>query len=84
MIRFAVVGTNWITERFIDAAHESGNSLSAVYSRSLEQAQAFGANYQVTQFFDSLEAMAQSDAIDAVYIASPIPALPAIATVPAP
>ena len=45
--------------------------LSAVYSRSLEQAQAFGANYQVTQFFDSLEAMAQSDAIDAVYIASP-------------
>lgn len=72
MIRFAVVGTNWITERFIDAAHESGKlKLSAVYSRSLEQAQAFGANYQVTQFFDSLEAMAQSDAIDAVYIASP-------------
>ncbi len=60
------------TERFIDAAHESGKlKLSAVYSRSLEQAQAFGANYQVTQFFDSLEAMAQSDAIDAVYIASP-------------
>ena len=41
MIRFAVVGTNWITERFIDAAHESGKlKLSAVYSRSLEQAQA--------------------------------------------
>ena len=85
MIRFAVVGTNWITERFIDAAHESGKlKLSAVYSRSLEQAQAFGANHQVTQFFDSLEAMAQSDAIDAVYIASPTPALPAIAAVPAP
>ncbi|SMB48706.1 putative NAD(P)-binding dehydrogenase [Serratia proteamaculans] len=72
MIRFAVVGTNWITERFIDAAHESGKlKLTAVYSRKLEQAQAFGANYPVSLFFDSLEALAQSDAIDAVYIASP-------------
>lgn len=72
MIRFAVVGTNWITERFIDAAHESGKlKLTAIYSRKLEQAQAFGANYHVSLFFDSLEALAQSDAIDAVYIASP-------------
>ncbi|HEI8867054.1 TPA: Gfo/Idh/MocA family oxidoreductase [Serratia odorifera] len=72
MIRFAVVGTNWITERFIDAAHESGKlKLSAVYSRSLEQAKAFGANYHIEHFFDSLDALAQSDVIDAVYIASP-------------
>lgn len=72
MIRFAVVGTNWITERFIDAAHESGKMrLTAIYSRRLEQAQAFGANYPVEHFFDSLEALAQSDVIDAVYIASP-------------
>ncbi|MBC3217165.1 Gfo/Idh/MocA family protein [Serratia fonticola] len=72
MIRFAVVGTNWITERFIDAAHESGKMrLTAIYSRKLEQAQAFGANYPVEHFFDSLEALAQSDVIDAVYIASP-------------
>ncbi|CAI1978480.1 Gfo/Idh/MocA family protein [Serratia fonticola] len=72
MIRFAVVGTNWITERFIDAAHESGKMrLTAIYSRKLEQAQAFGANYPVEHFFDSLEALAQSDVIDTVYIASP-------------
>lgn len=72
MIRFAVVGTNWITERFIDAAHESGKmKLTAIYSRKLEHAQAFGANYSVEHFFDSLEALAQSDVIDAVYIASP-------------
>jgi predicted dehydrogenase len=72
MIRFAVVGTNWITERFIDAAHESGKMrLTAIYSRKLEQAQAFGANYPVEHVFDSLEALAQSDVIDAVYIASP-------------
>ncbi|MFZ1874840.1 MAG: Gfo/Idh/MocA family oxidoreductase [Chania sp.] len=72
MIRFAVIGTNWITERFIDAAHESGKmKLTAIYSRNLEQAQAFGANYPVEHFFDSLDALAQSDVIDAVYIASP-------------
>ncbi|WMT14179.1 Gfo/Idh/MocA family protein [Serratia fonticola] len=72
MIRFAVVGTNWITERFIDAAHESGKMrLTAIYSRKLEQARAFGTNYPVEHFFDSLEALAQSDVIDAVYIASP-------------
>ncbi|OMQ23651.1 Gfo/Idh/MocA family protein [Serratia oryzae] len=72
MIRFAVIGTNWITERFIDAAHESGKmKLTAIYSRNLEQARTFGANYPIEHFFDSLEALAQSDAIDAVYIASP-------------
>ncbi|PVZ78630.1 oxidoreductase [Serratia sp. S1B] len=72
MIRFAVVGTNWITERFVDAAHNSGKmQLTAVYSRKLEQARAFAANYPVEHFFDSLDALAQSDVIDAVYIASP-------------
>lgn len=40
MIRFAVIGTNWITRQFVEAAHESGKyKLTAVYSRSLEQAQ---------------------------------------------
>ncbi|MDI8799569.1 hypothetical protein MJM59_30950, partial [Salmonella enterica subsp. enterica serovar Montevideo] len=24
MIRFAVIGTNWITRQFVDAAHETG------------------------------------------------------------
>lgn len=72
MIRFAVIGTNWITRQFVDAAHETGSlKLTAVYSRSAEQAQAFASDYMVEQTFTSLEAMAQSDAIDAVYIASP-------------
>jgi len=72
MIRFAVVGTNWITKSFIDAAHESGKlKLTAVYSRTLENAKALGHDYPVEHYFDSLEALAASDAIDAVYIASP-------------
>ncbi|WP_016584703.1 Gfo/Idh/MocA family protein, partial [Yersinia pestis] len=72
MIRFAVIGTNWITARFVDAAHESGKmKLVAVYSRKLDQAQTFGDDYHVTDCFDNLEALAASDLIDAVYIASP-------------
>lgn len=72
MIRFAVIGTNWITRQFVDAAHETGKyKLTAVYSRSLEQAQRFANDYPVEHLFTSLEQMAQSDAIDAVYIASP-------------
>ena len=48
MIRFAVVGTNWITRQFVDAAHETGKmKLTAVYSRSLDQAQAFSTDYPV-------------------------------------
>ena len=68
MIRFAVIGTNWITRQFVDAAHETGKlKLTAVYSRSLEQAQSFANDYLVEHLFTSLEEMAQSDAIDAVY-----------------
>lgn len=72
MIRFAVIGTNWITRQFVDAAHETGKyTLTAVYSRSLEQAQHFANDYPVEHLFTSLEALAQSHDIDAVYIASP-------------
>ena len=72
MIRFAVVGTNWITRQFVDAAHESGRyKLTAVYSRTLEQAKAFASEYPVEHLFTDLEAMAKSEAVDAVYIASP-------------
>ncbi|MGL4725420.1 MAG: Gfo/Idh/MocA family protein [Scandinavium sp.] len=72
MIRLAVIGTNWITRQFVDASHETGSyKLTAVYSRSLEQAQAFASDYMVEHLFTSLEEMAQSEEIDAVYIASP-------------
>lgn len=72
MIRFAVVGTNWITKQFVDAAHETGKyKLTAIYSRSLEQAQAFANDYPVEHLFTSLDELAQSPDVDAVYIASP-------------
>ena len=72
MLRLAVVGTHWITDSFVSAALESGHyQLTAVYSRQLSQAQAFADKYGQPQLFTDLTAMAASDALDVVYIASP-------------
>lgn len=72
MLRFGTIGTSWITNSYIDGALESGLwTLTAVYSRTLEKGREFGAKYGVETVFTDMEAMAQSDLIDAVYIASP-------------
>ncbi|WP_044749166.1 Gfo/Idh/MocA family protein [Bacillus alveayuensis] len=72
MIKFATIGTNWITEEFIKAAKEIPDfSLKAVYSRTEEKAKQFAAKVGAAQTFTSLEELANSEDIDAVYIASP-------------
>lgn len=72
MIRFGVVGTNWITEELIRAGQEVDDfRLTAVYSRTEERAGEFAQKFGVTTIFTDLRAMAQSAEIDAVYIASP-------------
>lgn len=72
MIKFAIIGTNWITEEFIKAAKEVPDfSLKAVYSRTEEKAKEFAAKVGAELTFTNLEEMAKSNEIDAVYIASP-------------
>lgn len=72
MIRFGIIGTNWITERFLDAAGRVEDfTLAAVYSRTEDRAGEFAEKYGVETTFTNLEQMAASDEIDAVYIASP-------------
>ncbi|MFX3673602.1 MAG: Gfo/Idh/MocA family protein [Paenisporosarcina sp.] len=72
MVRIGVVGTNLITERLLDAAKDVDDfELTAVYSRTSEQAEKFANKYGVTKRFTNLEEMAVSDEIDAVYIATP-------------
>lgn len=73
MLRLAIIGTNWITERFVKAAIEAQEfELTAVYSRDKNRAQEFSApfNKHAVSFSDLTE-MAQSDVFDAIYIASP-------------
>ncbi|RHJ95296.1 Gfo/Idh/MocA family protein [Parabacteroides bouchesdurhonensis] len=71
-IRFGVVGTNFITDWVLaGACQDERFELVAVYSRTQETADAFAAKYQIPYTFTSLEEMAKSSLIDAVYIASP-------------
>jgi len=72
MINFAVIGSNWISERFVSATQETEQlKLCAVYSRTLENAQAFAGKFNVTTCFDDLHALSRAADIQAVYIASP-------------
>ena len=72
MVRFGVIGTNWITEQFIEALKEvEGSEVVAVYSRTKETAAAFSAKFSIPDIYTDLTEMATSANVDAVYIASP-------------
>ena len=72
MIRFGIIGTNTITERFLDAAFLSSEfQFNAVYSRASETGKAFGDKYGVVNIYTDIDEMIMSKNIDAVYIASP-------------
>ncbi|MBA9084207.1 putative dehydrogenase [Fontibacillus solani] len=72
MLRFGIIGTNWITERFIQAAEETEQfTLTAIYTRTKEKGQDFAAKYHDVDVYTNLEEMVSSDKVDAVYIASP-------------
>ena len=71
-IRFGVVGTNFITDWVIAGAREDERfELAAVCSRTRERGEEFAAKHSIPNVFTSLEEMAASDKVDAIYIASP-------------
>ena len=71
-IRFGVIGTNFITDWVIAGAKQDERfELVAVCSRTQERANEFAAKYDIPYIFTSLEEMAASPLIDAVYIATP-------------
>lgn len=71
-LRFGIIGTNFISDWIISGARQDERfDAVAVYSRYQETADAFASKHHIPYTFTSLEAMAQSDLIDAVYIASP-------------
>ncbi|MCR8644662.1 Gfo/Idh/MocA family oxidoreductase [Paenibacillus sp. N1-5-1-14] len=72
MIRFGIIGTNWITDRLIEAARQvEGFELTAVYSRTEEQGKSFQHKHSIPHLYTNLEQFAASKEFDAVYIASP-------------
>lgn len=71
-VRFGIIGTSKIADIFLMAAlkHEDFQ-IAAVYSRNEEKGKKFGDKYGVKNIFTDLELLAESDLIDAIYIASP-------------
>lgn len=71
-VRFGVVGTNNITDWVIAGGRQDSRfELTAVCSRTQERAEEFAKKHGIPLTFTSLEAMASSNEIDAVYIATP-------------
>lgn len=71
-IRFGVVGTNNITDWVIAGGKQDERfDLVAVCSRTQERADEFAAKHGIPHTFTSLEEMASSPLIDAIYIATP-------------
>lgn len=72
MVRFAVIGTNKITDNFIEAATLCPEfKLAAVYSRTRATGLAYAKKHNVTLVFDDLAELGASTEVDAVYVASP-------------
>lgn len=71
-LRFGIVGTGVIAHRFAEAIKNVDEAeLVAVASRTKENAENFGDEFGIPVRFDSYEKMAESDLIDAAYIAVP-------------
>ncbi len=71
-VRFGIIGTNFIVDTVLEAARlDPRFELTAIYSRTQESADAFAQKHGIPHTFVSLEDMAQSPLIDAVYVASP-------------
>ncbi len=71
-VRIGIVGPGNIAHRFANAMKNVSNAqLVAVASRTRENADKFGDEFNIPYRFESYEALAESDVIDAAYIAVP-------------
>ena len=71
-LRWGVVGTGSIANQMAGAIKRAGPAeLVAVSSRRMESAQAFAKKHEVANAFDSWAEMMASDAVDAIYVATP-------------
>jgi predicted dehydrogenase len=71
-LRFGIVGTGLIADVIADAIHDVEEAeLAAVASRRREGAEDFAGRHGGPRVFDSWRELVASDAVDAVYVATP-------------
>lgn len=73
MLNLGIIGTNWITKQFVQAALTTkAYRLRGVYSRTLAKAHGFSADFgQDILDFDDLDQFINSPELDIIYVASP-------------
>ena len=69
-LRFGIVGTNFITDRMMDAFHRLDIPVAAVLSRTSARAEDYARRYAIPMAFSDPSAFLSSG-IDALYIATP-------------
>lgn len=71
-VRLGIVGTNFVSDWLVDAARQTNCCETvAVYSRSDERGTAFAQKHGLPLHFSDFASFLSSDALDAVYLASP-------------
>lgn len=71
-VRWGIMGTGTVARLFAEGlAFVEGAELSAVASRALATAEAFGDRFAIPRRFASYEALAHAPDVDVIYVASP-------------
>lgn len=72
MYNFAVIGTNFIVDWFLEASKDVDSvNFYGVYSRTLDRATEYAQKYGVTKTYTSIDELANDENVDFIYIASP-------------
>ena len=72
MLRWAILGTSFISEKLAEAIHEvHGCELSAIGSRDIEKAKQFAKKFRIEKFYSSYDAVLNDKNIEIVYIGLP-------------
>lgn len=74
MIRWGIIGTGWIAEKFAEGLSVLPDAkIKAVASRSTERAESFAGKYRIDTAYGSYDRIVRDPDIDIVYIATPHP-----------
>lgn len=72
MLRLGIIGTNWITDQFLEAVNITKQwQLTTVYSRTEKRAAEYAQAKGAQEFFTDLNEFFEAGSFDVVYIASP-------------
>ncbi|MGX6962555.1 Gfo/Idh/MocA family protein [Vagococcus xieshaowenii] len=72
MLKLGIIGTNWITHQFVDAAITTKEfELHSIYSRSIDSGVTFGEPFEQTNVYTNLGEFFNDSELEVVYIASP-------------